>query len=202
MTPLAANPHPGPDPSGHRTSTSGHDRHHVPGAGRHQNGRATGESADPDADNYYQLLGVPYSASAAEITRAYRAAMKRAHPDRHRADRRAAAEELTKLLNRAYATLSKPLLRQAYDRSIRAQIVQDQLMGRYVGGFHVPGGGGPDPLASAPRREPTPAERREQRQADRDAVISIGVVFGGVTLAVVALLLLWAVVTSALAALL
>ena len=148
---------------------------------------------DPDDENYYRLLGVPYAATSAEITRAYRAAIKRVHPDRHRPDRRAAAEERAKRLNLAYATLSKPLQRQAYDRAIRAQIVQDQIMGRYVGGFHVPQmDDRPDPLAEQLRREPTPAERRAQKQADRDAMVSIVVVFGGVTVGVVGLLLLWA----------
>ena len=154
----------------------------------------------PDAENHYQLLGVPYTATGAEITRAYRAAMKRTHPDRQRPERRAAAEEQAKRLNRAYTTLSKPLRRQAYDRTIRAQVVQDQIMGRYVGGFHVPGANGSDPTAHHLRRERTPAERREQARADRGALVSIVVVFGGVTLAVVVLPVVWAVVEALLAA--
>ena len=168
MTPLAANP----DQS--------------------RRGGPSAAPADPDADTHYDLLGVPYTATGAEITRAYRAAMKRIHPDRQLPDRRAAAEEHAKRLNRAYSTLSKPIHRQAYDRTIRAQVLQDHLMGRYVGGFHVPQAGGPDPLARHLRRERTPAERREQVRADRSALVSIVVVFGGITLALVALLLLWA----------
>jgi len=155
---------------------------------------------DPDEDNHYQLLGVTYAATSAEITRAYRAAIKRVHPDRHRADRRAAAEEHAKRLNLAYATLSKPLRRQAYDRAIRARIVQDQVMGRYVGGFHVPQQEGPDLLAQHLRREPTAAERRAQQHAEREAMVSIVVVFGGITVGVVALLLLWAAASSLLGA--
>ena len=154
----------------------------------------------PPNENYYQLLGVPYSATGADITRAYRAAMKRIHPDRQRAERRAAAEEQTKRLNHAYATLSKPLQRQAYDRTIRAEIVQAQLMSRYIGGFAVPQANGTDPLARQMRRERTPAERREQARADRSALISIVVVFGGVTLAFVVLLLLWAAAQTLLGA--
>ena len=157
---------------------------------------------DPDAEHHYQLLGVPYTATGAEITRAYRAAMKRTHPDRQRPERRAAAEEQAKRLNRAYTTLSKPLRRQAYDRTIRAQVVQDQIMGRYVGGFYVPPANGHDPLARHLRRERSAAERREQAQADRNALVSLVVVFGGVTAAAVGALLLWAVARALLGAVL
>ena len=184
---MAANPRTGPGTASGQ-GADGRDRH------------ARVPVFDPAGENHYQLLGVPYTASGAEITRAYRAAMKRVHPDRQRADRRAATEELAKRLNLAYATLSKPLPRQAYDRSIRAQIVQDQIMGRYVGGFYVPQTDGPDPLARHLRREPTPAARRAQQQADRDAMVSIVIVFGGVTLGIVLLLLLVAVARSMLGA--
>ena len=155
-----------------------------------------GPPPDPGGENHYELLGVPYTATSGEISRAYRRAMKRIHPDRQRPERRAGAEEEAKRLNRAYATLSKPLRRQAYDRTIRAQVVQDQLMGRYVGGFYVPPANGHDPLARHLRREQTAAERREQVQADRNALVSIVVVFGGVTAAVIAVLLLWAAVRA------
>jgi DnaJ-class molecular chaperone len=183
--PLSASPNPGPRASaGPRAGAAG-------GAARR----------DPDADNFYQLLGVPYTAGAAEITRAYRAAMKRVHPDRQQgAARRAAAEEQAKALNRAYATLSKPPKRQAYDRTIRAQVLQDQLMNRYVGGF------GPSPATAQAtngrhlRRPPTAAERRARARADRNALLSLVVVFGGVTLAVVALILLWSLAGSLLGA--
>jgi curved DNA-binding protein CbpA len=180
---LAADPKANTGSAGRRGRWAGEDR---------ENGVP---AIEPDgAENYYRALGVPYNASRAEITRAYRAAMKRFHPDRQAPAQRAAAEERCKLLNRAYATLSKPAQRQAYDQTIRAQVVQDQIMGRYVGGFAVPGGEQVDPAARHLRRDPTAAERREQARSDRSAMISIVVLFGGVTLAVVALLLLWAAI--------
>ena len=149
-------------------------------------------SFDPDAEDFYQLLGVRFTATAGEIDRAYRAGMRRVHPDRQRPERRAAAEEQAKRLNLAYATLSKPLRRQAYDQSIRARVIQDEIMSRYVGGFYVPGDNGSDPLAGHLRRPPTPAERRDQARADRTALFSLLVIFGAVTLAVIAALVVWA----------
>lgn len=150
-------------------------------------------NASPDADNHYQRLGVPYTASPAEITRAYRAAMKRVHPDRQRVAGRAAAEERAKRLNQAYAVLSRPVARAEYDRAIRTETVQDQLMNRYVGGFATPQPGSTRGDVPRFQRKPTPAQRRERARSDRDALVSVVIAFGGITLAIVGLLLVWAV---------
>jgi curved DNA-binding protein CbpA len=106
-------------------------------------------------------------ASNAEITQAYRRAMKRAHPDRQTPERRGAAEETARRLNAAYTVLSDPIKRQAYDRTIRQQVIQDQIMRQYVGGFYT--GGGAPSIPEMERREPTAAERRERVAADRRA---------------------------------
>jgi curved DNA-binding protein CbpA len=106
-------------------------------------------------------------ATNAEITQAYRRAIKRAHPDRQTPERRAAAEETARRLNAAYTVLSDPIKRQAYDRTIRQQVIQDQIMRQYVGGFYT--GGGAPSYPAMERREPTPAERRERIEADRRA---------------------------------
>lgn len=153
--------------------------------------------AASDEENFYHLLGVPYTATPKEITRAYREAMKHAHPDRARPERRAAAEELAKLLNRAYATLSDPGRRLAYDQSIRGQELQDQLMRRYVS----TGVGGPasaaahDPFAKKLKRTQSAAEKQENRRADRSAMLSLLLVFVTATAVVILLVLLLALGT-------
>jgi DnaJ-class molecular chaperone len=144
--------------------------------GRSPNGAGT----DPDEEDHYTLLGVPFTANHAEITRAYRRAMKRAHPDRQRPERRAASEVLARRLNAAYTVLSDPLKRQAYDRTIRQQVIQDQIMRRYVGGFQT--FDTPGPSRAHLRREPTTAERRERAAADRQASLTLVYLAVGVTL--------------------
>lgn len=143
-------------------------------------------------ETLYQLLGVPYTATPATITRAYRQAMKRVHPDRAHPERRAAMEELARQFNVAYETLSDPAKRRTYDASIRAQAVQEQIMGRYVSGFGGPGMGAQDPFAQALRREKSPFEQREKARADRSAVITIMATFGGAAAAIIAVILLLA----------
>lgn len=145
--------------------------------------------------DHYALLGVPFTATVEEITRAYRGKMKRAHPDRQRPDRRAAAEELARELNLAFTVLSRPETRRQYDQTIKAAAVQEQIMQRYTGGFGAANGGF-DPVAGALRRERTPAQRAESRDADRSATASVVLAFGVVAIFVIAILLTWALLSS------
>lgn len=156
-------------------------------------------AAAPQTD-YYKLLGVPPTATFKEITRAYREAMKRSHPDRQRPEKRLAAEERAKLLNLAFTTLSKTESRRAYDQTIKAEAVQEQLMSRYVGGFAVPDGR-VDPFGDRLRRETTRAEKADQRRTDRSAMLSVFAVFAAITLFVIALLLAGSVARTILDAL-
>jgi curved DNA-binding protein CbpA len=64
---------------------------------------------------YYELLGVPPSASPNEVRAAYRRAIRRYHPDVNRAPD---ALRLTTMLNEAWGTLADPTSRAAYDRRI------------------------------------------------------------------------------------
>jgi DnaJ-class molecular chaperone len=145
--------------------------------------------------DYYKLLGVAYSATSRDITRAYRDAMKRTHPDRVAAADRPQAEERAKLLNLAWRTLTKPDERAKYDRTLRNEVMQDQIMSRYFGGMGIPGQPN-DPNGEALRREQSEFERRERRQSDRGAMMTVFLVFAGATALVVCLIVVAAVVSA------
>jgi curved DNA-binding protein CbpA len=67
--------------------------------------------------NYYDILGVPPSASAHDIRRAYLNLIREVHPDRNaRPDAAARAARF----NAVYGTLSDPEKRAAYDARLRA----------------------------------------------------------------------------------
>ncbi|MCX7620250.1 MAG: PQQ-binding-like beta-propeller repeat protein [Acidimicrobiales bacterium] len=62
-----------------------------------------------DGRTYYELLGVSFDASVDEIRRAYRALVKRVHPDV------GGDAEAFRRIRSAYETLTNPLLRREYD---------------------------------------------------------------------------------------
>jgi molecular chaperone DnaJ len=64
--------------------------------------------------DYYDILGVPRSADADALKSAYRKLAMQYHPDRNQGDK--AAEDKFKEANEAYAVLSDPQKRAAYDR--------------------------------------------------------------------------------------
>ena len=99
--------------------------------------------------NYYETLGVSRNSEAEVIEAAYRALMKKYHPDLWRGDP-AAAETRAKLINEAFATLRDPSRRRAYDR------------------LHAPDA----PRPTKPRRKPvkaTPVRTKERQPASHRA---------------------------------
>jgi molecular chaperone DnaJ len=65
--------------------------------------------------DYYEVLGIPRSAGAEEIKKAYRKLARQLHPDVNPGPQ---AEERFKEVGRAYEVLSNPEKRQAYDSGV------------------------------------------------------------------------------------
>ena len=70
--------------------------------------------------NYYDILGVPPTASQEEIRRAYRAQVKFFHPDVFR-ESEEVAKIKTQQLNEAYAILGDPVQRELYDSKLKRE---------------------------------------------------------------------------------
>lgn len=87
------------------------------------------------ARDYYQILGVPKTASAAEIKKAYREKARKYHPD---VNKSSDAEDRFKEINEAYQLLSDSAKRSAYDQFGDAAF--DKRAGGFGGWETGPGG--------------------------------------------------------------
>lgn len=96
----------------------------------------------PTKRDYYEVLGVTKSASAAEIKSAYRKMALKFHPDRNKEPD---AEAKFKEINEAYQILSDEKKKQAYDQFGHAAFDPASGMGGnpFAGGFRGGAGGGP-----------------------------------------------------------
>ena len=68
--------------------------------------------------NYYKILEVDKNASPEVIEKAYKALVKKYHPDLQESNMRQNAEERIKLINEAYEVLSNPISKAKYDETL------------------------------------------------------------------------------------
>lgn len=68
------------------------------------------------ARDYYQILGLPKSASADDIKKSYRRLARQVHPDLHSGSKKSEMEKKFKELNEAHEVLSDPDKRKKYDQ--------------------------------------------------------------------------------------
>lgn len=71
-------------------------------------------ASQPEFQDYYKTLGVPRTASQADIKKAFRKLARENHPDKHAGDK--VAERRFKDINEANAVLSDPAKRSKYDQ--------------------------------------------------------------------------------------
>jgi curved DNA-binding protein len=87
--------------------------------------------------DYYEVLGVPRTATQAEIKKAYRRLARQLHPDRNPGD--TAAEAKFKEANEAHAVLSDPEKRKRYDElGANWQAYEQAGAGAWPGGASGP----------------------------------------------------------------
>jgi curved DNA-binding protein CbpA len=108
--------------------------------------------------NYYNILGISPAASAKEVKVAYKRLALKYHPDKNPGDAR--AEELFKLVNTAYQTLSNANKRARYDMRLQYQRRQQRAVVQYQQQYQDP--------RYTQTREPAGVSERSYRNIRRD----------------------------------
>ena len=77
--------------------------------------------------NYYEILEVDKNASSEVIEKAYKALVKKYHPDLQPPEKKKLAEDKIKLINEAYATLSNTEKKKAYDANLKQMQYEEDM---------------------------------------------------------------------------
>ena len=77
--------------------------------------------------NYYEILEVDKNASSEVIEKAYKALVKKYHPDLQPPEKKKLAEDKIKLINEAYDTLSNTEKKKAYDANLKQMQYEEDM---------------------------------------------------------------------------
>lgn len=152
------------------------------------------------ASTYYDVLGVARGASAAEIKTAYRASVRRWHPDLHNGSSEAHIRLVE--INRAYETLSDPVKRLLYDNEMFGTRTN-----RGSNGSETPRPRPPGRPPPTPSRPTTPSPATSPRAPTRPPssipagvirLVTAGLIVVGVLLALVVFITTLAQIATAL----
>ena len=127
--------------------------------------------------NFYNVLGISPTASLKEVKGAYKRLALKHHPDKNPGDAR--AEELFKLVNSAYQTLSNPSKRARYDMRLQFQRQQQQrVVVQHQQQYYDPHNARTRPPAGVSERYYRNIKRDDNRFSRKDWYITFGFVAG------------------------
>lgn len=76
--------------------------------------------------NYYEWLEISKNASPEVIEKAYKALVKKYHPDLQEGESKKEAEEIIKHINEAYEVLSDPIQKSNYDANLQEDTISKE----------------------------------------------------------------------------